>query len=137
MKKLFTVFIIVSLLNSLPFSIIQAGQISVVNPSAGSSVVGVAVSLPSFTSLSPQINNIGVLPMFKGQRNTQKPSVLLEAARNLLVQNLMDIDVAQFSSQQKQILTAKIKKSLRQANLDNATKNFLQAELNKLASSFD
>jgi len=110
-----------------------SGQISVINPAAGSSITGVTSSVPSYSSLGPQVNSMGALPSYEGE----KPLLVLDATRNFLFQSLRAIDISKFSKNQKEILINKIKKSLEGPYLDQNTENFLKSELEKLSHSLD
>lgn len=112
---------------------VMAGQISVINPAAGSSIAGVSVSMPAPSTVAPSMNNIGILPRFKGDQRTQKPSVVIKSGRALLFQSLKDINTSRFSVEQKNHLISLITKNLNSTKLDQSTKEFLVLELQKLS----
>ena len=112
---------------------VMAGQISVINPAAGSSIAGVSVSMPAPSTIAPSMNNIGILPRFKGNQSTQKPSVVIKSGRALLFQSLKDINTSRFSIEQKKHLISLITKNLNSKNLDQGTRDFLVLELQKLS----
>ena len=110
-----------------------AGQISVINPAAGSSITGVTSPVPTYSLLGPQVSNMGALP----SDEREKPLIVLDATRDFLFQSINAIDISKFSAEQKQILINKIRKNLKGHYLDPKTKNFLNSELEKLSNSLN
>ena len=112
-----------------------AGQISVINPAAGSSITGVAVPSSPTVTLGSPISQMGILPAFKGKRDAQKPSLLISASRGLLLQSIKTIDTSKFTTEQKKKIIGMINKRLVRFDLDQVTKDFLNAELKRLSAN--
>ena len=112
-----------------------AGQISVINPAAGASITGATASFSPTMTLSSPLSNMGILPMFKGKRDTQKPSLLLTTSRGLLLQSIETIDTSTFTIEQRNNIIAIINRHLASSDLDQVTKDFLNAELKRLSAN--
>ena len=101
-------------------SISNAGQISVINPSAG---VSISISMPSASSVSPSSSSTSILPSSNSSADIGKKEISV-----FVLNTLETTNISIFSTSQLKALLDIIESGLERSYLGNEARDILLAE---------